>query len=184
MIELDEVCKDIVLSTAKEAIIRGLELGHPPKIDIDYYPRPLKLKLGTFVTLHKHGKLRGCIGHLDASQSLIADVNENAYSAAFKDYRFDAVAPTELDNLNISVSILDRPQIMDFQSKKDLLKKLVPNEDGLIVSKAGHRATFLPQVWEHLKEPDEFLTALISKAGLTSFEADIKVERYSVLEVA
>lgn len=183
LIDLDTDSRELIKSVASESILRGFDLGHPPRLDIDYYPGYLKAKYATFVTLHKRGKLRGCIGHLEATQPLIFDVNENAFNAASKDYRFDPVTPDELSDITISVSILNKPEAVDFNSYKDLLKKLTPNEDGVIVTKGRNRATFLPQVWEHLNDPEDFVTALLSKAGLSSFDKGIGVWKYSVLEV-
>ena len=123
-------------------------------------------KRGTFVTLTTHGNLRGCIGHIIPQESLIDGVRENAVNAAFKDPRFLPLTGDEWKNVKIEVSILTEPSPLPYSDADDLLKKLRPGIDGLIIKKGFHQATFLPQVWEQLPQKEEFLGHLCLKAGL------------------
>jgi AmmeMemoRadiSam system protein B/AmmeMemoRadiSam system protein A len=121
---------------------------------------------GTFVTLTINKQLRGCIGNLDATESILAGIKRNAVNAAFHDPRFPALKAHELDQVDIEVSILTEPQRLEYGDSKDLLSKLRVHVDGVILSKGASSATFLPQVWEQLPRPDQFLSHLCMKAGL------------------
>ena len=123
-------------------------------------------KRGTFVTLTMYDNLRGCIGHIIPQESLIDGVRENAINAAFKDPRFPPLTRYEWENVKIEVSILTEPKPLPYSDADDLLKKLRPGIDGLIISKGFNQATFLPQVWEQLPQKEEFLGHLCLKAGL------------------
>jgi len=120
-----------------------------------------------FVTLHtRAGDLRGCIGTIEAHRPLIEDVQENALAAAFHDPRFPPVTAKELAQIVIEVSVLTAPELLEFADPEDLLRKLRPNVDGVIIERGWNRATFLPQVWEQLPAPAEFLAHLCQKARL------------------
>lgn len=121
---------------------------------------------GTFVTLTMDGTLRGCIGHILPQESLIEGVRENAINAAFRDPRFRPLSRQEWEKTKIEVSILTEPKPLDYADGEDLLKKLRPGVDGVIIKKSDRQATFLPQVWEQLPDKKEFLTHLCLKAGL------------------
>jgi AmmeMemoRadiSam system protein A len=123
---------------------------------------------GTFVTLTIEGNLRGCIGNLTSDESMISGVRRNAVNAAIHDPRFLPLSPSELDSVSIEVSILSEPRPMDYRDAADLLKKLQPHIDGVIIRKGVASATFLPQVWEQLPQPQDFLTHLCQKAGLAA----------------
>lgn len=131
----------------------------------------------TFVTLKKNGYLRGCIGSLQAWRPLLADVRANAVAAALHDLRFYALEQAEFASVRIEVSLLSLPVPVEFSNEADLLKTLVPHEDGLIITWHTHRATFLPQVWEELPDPGQFLFHLKLKAGVP---ADTPIELFSV----
>ena len=128
----------------------------------------LKSHCGTFVTLKIGGQLRGCIGNLSASESVLEGVKRNAINAAFHDPRFSPLSQDELDRTEIEISILTEPQPLEYRDGQDLIQKLRVNVDGVIIRKGHYSATFLPQVWEQLPEPDDFLTHLCRKAGLSS----------------
>jgi len=136
-------------------------------------PRPAWLDdpAATFVTLTLHERLRGCIGSLEAHRSLYDDVTHNACAAAFGDPRFPPLAKDELSDVRIEVSVLTAPQPLQFSSEADALRRLRPGIDGVIFEYAGRRATLLPQVWEQLPEPSEFMAHLKQKAG---FPADFR----------
>jgi len=138
---------------------------------------------GTFVTLTIAGQLRGCIGNLTSNESLASGVRRNAINAAFHDPRFAPLSPSELECVSIEVSILSEPRPLDYREGADLLKKLRPNIDGVILRKDLSSATFLPQVWEQLPQPQDFLTHLCLKAGLAADawqQSELKVSTYQV----
>ncbi|UCH22610.1 MAG: AmmeMemoRadiSam system protein A [Deltaproteobacteria bacterium] len=126
----------------------------------------LKENRGCFVTLHKNGVLRGCIGTIEPVKSLVSNVEENAINAAFKDPRFPPLEKDELSAVDIEISVLTVPSILDFEDGEDLKKKLRPGIDGVILSRGWHGATFLPQVWEQLSDKESFLGHLCQKAGM------------------
>jgi AmmeMemoRadiSam system protein A len=137
----------------------------------------------SFVTLTIGGGLRGCIGSIEPRQPLALDVQENALSAAFRDPRFPPLRREELDQVHIEVSVLTRPQPLDYTDPDDLLARLRPHVDGVIIERGWHRATFLPQVWEKLPDPHEFLAHLCLKAGLPSDDyrrPGLQVQTYQV----
>ena len=111
------------------------------------------------------------------------DIAENAFAAAFRDHRFNAVTEAELDDMEISVSVLTSPELIEFTSESDLVSQLRPGVDGLIMTEGGNRGTFLPSVWENLPEPASFLSQLKLKAGLPTdyWSGTIKVERYETI---
>ncbi len=136
----------------------------------------------TFVTLRSGGELRGCIGSIEAWRPLGVDVRANAVAAAIRDPRFEPLAAAEYDEIAVEVSLLDRSEPLSAANEAEALSQLRPNVDGLILECGRRRATFLPQVWEQLPEPREFLAALKHKAGLPSefWSADVVLSRYSV----
>jgi len=136
----------------------------------------------TFVTLTQAGQLRGCIGSLEAHRSLRDDVQANALAAAFRDPRFMPLSVGELDQLRVEVSLLSPPEILSFYGETDALAQLRPHQDGVILHFGRQRATFLPQVWEQLPRPQEFMAQLKRKAGLPAdfWSDEIRLERYGV----
>jgi len=136
----------------------------------------------TFVTLTLHGKLRGCIGSLEARLPLIEDVRHNAVAAAFQDPRFTPLSDTEFSDVSIEISLLSKPDAILFTNEADAISQLVPGRDGVILESGNHRATFLPQVWLQLTKPQAFLAHLKNKAGLPEnhWTDEIKLSRYNV----
>jgi AmmeMemoRadiSam system protein A len=128
----------------------------------------MEKKHGVFVTLTKHGGLRGCIGFLEGRESVKDAVRHNAVNAAFNDPRFPPLDAAEVGDIEIEVSILTEPKTLAYSSPADLLNKLRPGIDGVLIRSGLHAATFLPQVWEQLPAKEEFLGHLCSKAGLPS----------------
>jgi len=142
----------------------------------------LRDKGACFVTLHKQGALRGCIGSLLAHRPLGEDVAANALSAAFHDPRFDPLTRDEFANIDIEVSMLSKPEAIFPTDEAALMSMLRPGVDGLILEYGPHRSTFLPQVWEQLPDPALFLAHLKEKGGLPAdfWHPDMRVSRYSV----
>jgi AmmeMemoRadiSam system protein A len=135
-----------------------------------------------FVTLTQAGELRGCIGSLQAHRPLLADVKSNAVSAALRDPRFTPLTVEELDITNVEISLLSESQEMQVRDEADALEQFRPNVDGIIFEYGRYRSTFLPQVWESLAQPRDFLAMLRRKAGLPDdfWDTGVKLSRYSV----
>jgi AmmeMemoRadiSam system protein A len=180
--------KKRLLDIAHNAIFQTLEkkfpmLGNsvgrvPPPGD---FPVELKEERASFVTLTLNGNLRGCIGMLEACRPLAEDVAENAVSAAFRDPRFPPLSREEFDDLQISISVLSPPEEMSFSGEADLLSKIRPGVDGLILQEGFQKGTFLPSVWKELPDKDIFWAHLKMKAGLpTDYWSDtLRVFRYT-----
>ncbi len=130
----------------------------------------LEQRRASFVTLHRAGQLRGCIGNLDPVKTIWEGVKDNAEHAAFNDTRFAPVSREELDEILVEISILSLPVKFEYSDAQALIAGLQPGVDGVILQKDYSRATFLPQVWEQLPEPEQFLTHLCLKAGLSANE--------------
>ena len=155
----------ILLRLAREALEHGVKREKFPPLD-EFMLTPRLRELGSsFVTLTIGGQLRGCIGALEAYQPLVEDVREHAVAAALDDPRFPPVSEGELSGIEIEISRLTRPILLDYTDADDLLFKLRPHVDGVILRDAFHRATFLPQVWEKIPHPVEFLNNLCYKMG-------------------
>ncbi len=139
-----------------------------------------------FVTLTRHGDLRGCIGSLAAHRSLLTDLKSNAVSAAFHDPRFTPLSANELASTRIEVSLLTPAHAIVFRDESDALSQLKPGADGVIFEYGRYRSTFLPQVWEQLPEPRQFMAHLKRKAGLPDdfWDEGIKLSRYAVVKYA
>ncbi|MGD2143980.1 MAG: AmmeMemoRadiSam system protein A [Anaerolineae bacterium] len=156
-----------LLNLARASIARAVESQDLPLVDLATVTDRLRRDGASFVTLKKDQRLRGCIGSLEARRPLVLDVQENAAAAAIRDPRFPAVRPEEIDDVDIEISVLSRPQLLDYESFEDLCDKLRPGEDGVVIERGWHRATFLPQVWEKLPDEGQFLHRLCLKAGLS-----------------
>ena len=170
-----------LLTLARDSIDHGLAHGTPLHPDAATLPTGLCEKRASFVTLHLDGRLRGCIGSLEARRALAEDVAENAFAAAFRDPRFPPLGRVEAPRLELEISVLSPAQPMRFTSEADLLGQLRPGVDGLILSDQGRRGTFLPSVWSQLPEPGDFLAHLKRKAGLPGghWSATLEVARYT-----
>ena len=136
----------------------------------------------SFVTLTRQGELRGCIGTLEAHRPLGLDVRENAVAAAFRDPRFMPLTLAEFEEIRVEVSLLSPAEPLAVASEADVLANLRPGIDGVVFEYGHYRSTFLPQVWEQLPDPAEFLAHLKRKAGLAAdFWADqVRLSRYTV----
>jgi len=131
----------------------------------------------TFVTLNLNGQLRGCIGSLIASHKLIDDLMVNANNAAFHDPRFYELSHDEFKRIDLEISILSKPERVEYDDIEDLKSKIVPFVHGVILEDSLRRSTFLPQVWEQLPSFEEFFSHLCSKGN---FEKDCLVTHPNV----
>ena len=175
-----------LLDLARRSIAAGFDTGRPLPIVADARMPPLLAAPGAaFVTLRRHGALRGCIGSAVASRPLIVDVVQHAFNAAFRDWRFPRLDLPELEGMALSVSVLTPPVPMRFTGEADLLAQLRPGVDGLIIEDAGRRALFLPSVWEELADARQFLRLLKLKAGLRAdhFPPGLAASRFRAIEV-
>ena len=161
----------------------GFESGIPP-IDEPW----LKEWRASFITLKEGGDLRGCVGTLEAHRPLAEDVAANARAAAFQDTRFKPLGQDEFARTDIEVSLLSAPKRLLFENHEDLIAQLRPGVDGIILEcgaeNSRRRATFLPQVWESLPDPEQFIAHLKEKAGVPEGESTSRcsVKRYTVLK--
>ena len=162
---LSEIDKKELLKIAREAITRAVRNEQLKKIKLQEHSQLLRDPGASFVTLTMCEKLRGCIGVLEAYQPLISDVQEHAVAAAMVDYRFPDVRKEELQQINIEISRLTPVHMMDYSTHKDLVSKLQVNVDGVLIKAGGRKATFLPQVWEKVPDPEQFLSQLCLKMG-------------------
>jgi AmmeMemoRadiSam system protein A len=172
----------ILLQIARTAISRALRVRSASTAEVDENMPWLSQPGATFVTLTQWGELRGCIGSLQACDPLIEDVSNNAVSAALYDPRFSPLAADELETVSVEVSLLSELQPLDFSSEADVLTQLRPDIDGVVFEYGPYRSTFLPQVWESLPQPQQFLARLKSKARLSEdfWAEDVKLSRYTV----
>lgn len=172
--------QQILLKIAKDSIANGLTYNKPLAVNAKEYSVELQAIRATFVTLEINNHLRGCVGMLEAIRPLVVDVAENAFLAAFNDYRFPPVCAEEYSLLDIHISILSPAERIIFNSEDDLIRQLNPHIDGLIMQEGALRGTFLPSVWDSLPEPKQFLQHLKLKAGLTRhyWSNTLQVYRY------
>lgn len=172
-----------LLEVARRTIEQRLFQPKRPKEPYAELPEIFHERRGTFVTLTIQGGLRGCIGHITPQESLLEGIKVNAINAAFKDPRFRPISIDEWKHVKIEISILTDPKTLSYVDANDLLKKLRPDIDGVIIKKGYHQSTFLPQVWEQLPGKEEFLTHLCLKAGLEGDawnRGDLEVHTYQV----
>ncbi len=167
-----------LLTLARGAIAEQFGTVLLPEMDAPELAQPG----ACFVTLSEDGGLRGCIGTLEAWRPLGEDVRANAIAAAFKDPRFPPLARDELARIGIEVSLLTPPQPLAFADEDAALRQLRPGVDGVVFAWQGRRSTFLPQVWESLPDPRQFLAQLKLKAGLPPdfWNAELRLSRYQV----
>ncbi|HNU99367.1 MAG: AmmeMemoRadiSam system protein B [Verrucomicrobia bacterium] len=153
-----------LIELARQAVREAVTTGRSPSVNAEDFPPSLREPKGSFVTLTQQGALRGCIGNLRATEPLYASIISNARSAATRDYRFPPVRKEELDSIEFEISILSDPKPLDFTSPEDLLAKLQPHRDGVVLEIGSATSTFLPQVWRQLPDKVQFLSALAKKA--------------------
>jgi hypothetical protein len=174
----DEEKGDALLKLARAGIAQQFGQAAPLPPDAPW----LAEHGACFVTLTRHGELRGCIGTLEAHRPLGLDVRENAVAAAFRDPRFAPLSQVEFDEIRVEVSLLSPTEALLVASEAHALASLRPGVDGVVFEYRHYRSTFLPQVWEQLPDPAEFLSTLKRKAGLpVDFWAeDVRLSRYTV----
>ena len=167
-----------LLAIARAAIERPGE----PAIERGWDDAWLREPGAAFVTLQLDGELRGCIGSIEAHHALGEDVARNARAAAYRDPRFPPVSGEEIPRLQVEVSVLSPREPLPATSERDAIAQLRPGVDGVCLDYGDMRSTFLPQVWESLPEPGEFLGELKRKAGLPRdfWHPQLRLSRYTV----
>jgi MEMO1 family protein len=162
---LTKETKDFLLTLARKSLAAAVKGEKPPVPE--NIPASTKEDRGCFVTLTINEELRGCIGYIEPIAPLYKAVIENAKNAALSDPRFPRVTVDELPRIKVEVSVLTKPVVLEYSSPQDLLNKLVPNVDGVILNKGLRQSTYLPQVWEHFSgDKAAFLQNLSLKAGM------------------
>jgi len=181
---LDDREKEILRKVARDSIDHGLSEGRPLPVSPGSYPRILEEPGAAFVTLESDGRLRGCVGSLVPRRPLVEDVAENAFAAAFRDSRFSPLELEEWPGVVFHVSLLTPSEPIEVDSREELLRTLRPGVDGLLLEDPPYRATFLPQVWKSLPDPEDFLGELLRKAGLSRdhWSSTLRFHRYEVTE--
>jgi hypothetical protein len=169
-----------LLDIARRSIVNGLDSGAALQLDVARLDANLRIDSAVFVTLTLAGNLRGCIGSLQPSAPLAQAVANASFNAAFRDPRFAPVQADEIEKLHIEVSVLSSMELIAVDTRQALLDDLQPGVDGLLLEDQGHRATFLPQVWEKMSSADEFVGQLMLKAGLAAgyWSRTIRCHRY------
>lgn len=157
--------KHLLLRLARQSIQLVTSRCPLPTLNLAEYSQTLREVGASFVTLTEYGELRGCIGALEAYQPLVQDVCEHAAAAALEDYRFQPVRADEVAHLEIEISRLTPPVPLEYERPEDLLRLLRPGIDGVVLRDGIRRSTFLPQVWEKVDRPEEFLSHLCMKMG-------------------
>lgn len=183
----------LLLQIAKTAILEHFSASYQIDRDglLQKYPY-LNHPGASFVTLHSNHNLRGCIGSIVPHRILLDDLISNAQSAAFRDSRFAPLSREELSSLTLEVSLLSEPKIVEYSDYEDLLHKIRPHYDGLILQHNQYQGTFLPQVWEELPTREAFLEHLSYKAGASpsiyeqhpaiySYQVDAKEEKFDAI---
>lgn len=160
---MDKQEKKLLLKLARKVLENHFE---GKNFELEEMPPVFKEKRGVFVSLHINEALRGCIGYIEPIKTIYDGVKENALNAAFRDPRFLPLSENEQKEIKIEISVLSKPEKLDFLDSQGLLEKLRPGVDGVILAKGSRQATFLPQVWEMLPNKIVFLEQLSIKAGL------------------
>jgi AmmeMemoRadiSam system protein A len=170
---------------AYASIESGLH-GNSLRVDPAEHSPSLQQAGASFVTIKVADELRGCIGSIEPRRILVIDVVKNAHAAAFSDPRFPALTKEEFEHLHAHISVLGPCEAIAFTSEEDLLRRLRPGIDGVILEEGASRATYLPSVWETLPDPYEFLTQLKLKAGLPKdyWSANVTVRRYTIESIS
>jgi len=167
-----------LLAIARESLAAALGFGEESSRDEPWLREPG----ATFITLRRLGELRGCVGSIQAYRPLLDDVRSNSRAAAFSDSRFPPVRPAEYVAISLEVSLLSPCEPFEVGCEEEALRQMRPGTDGVVFEFQGRRSTFLPQVWEQLPDPWDFLAHLKRKAGFPAsfWDSDVKLWRYTV----
>lgn len=165
MITIDEQAATVLITLARRSLTAYVQRQELYRVSWQSLPPTLQQKGSCFVTLMNCGQLRGCIGSTKGELPLAYDVIHNAIAAA-RDPRFDPVLSAELVEIRLEVTVLQPPMPLVYEDEVDLHRKLSPGRDGVIVTWRGRQALLLPQVWQRVSDPGEFLEILCQKADI------------------
>jgi hypothetical protein len=182
---LSQEDKTMLLKIARHALDAAVKGEKMSPLNVQALPAIIKEPGCSFVTLTIRGELRGCIGALEPTVSLAEDVRDHAVAAALDDYRFPPVRPVELESIAIEISYLTSPKPLIYSEPPELPRLLRPGIDGVVLRDGFRRATFLPQVWQKLPDPEDFLSHLCQKMGAPPNlwkQKVLQVETYQVDE--
>ncbi len=173
-----------LIRLARECIDESLRVQTAPPFPKRDYCSALRQVRSAFVTLRTREQLRGCCGSIEPSRPLAEAVWQAAWASAFRDPRFPPLSTSEWQTVHLHVSVLEPPQPLVLANEEDLLSRLRPGIDGLVLECDGAHATFLPSVWAHLPHPREFVRHLKTKAGWSAdfWSADMRASIYVVQE--
>lgn len=155
-----------LLQLARDAVRAAVQLGPLPSPSLEEVPERLRRPAACFVTLKSGGQLRGCIGTLSPKEPLYLAVVRRAQNAAVADPRFPPVREEELPRLHIEISVLREPRAVVGSTPAEILTHIEPGRHGVVLRVGAQHATFLPQVWEHFPDKQQFMERLAVKAGL------------------
>jgi AmmeMemoRadiSam system protein A len=179
--------KEFLVNLSRQTLYWYLKYGEIPSVDKEILTDNIKSKKACFVTLYKKGVgLRGCMGLFFPKEPLYKNVIDRTIAAATKDPRFKPVKYGELKDIKLEISVLTDPVTLKFNSPQELLDKLQPLRDGVIIITKYGSSTYLPQVWKQLPNKRDFLSNLCVKQGApydyweTNF-GDITVQTYQAI---
>jgi hypothetical protein len=176
--------QDELLQCARKAVVFAASRGKAPNVALETFAPPLQGVAATFVTLELDGRLRGCIGAYAPHRPLVADVIANAVKAAIGDPRFQPLNTEEAARVAISIAILSHPRETPARAIGALAQRIEPDRDGLILESGQRRALFLPSVWAQIPEPEQFIAALLRKAGIEGWPRDLRAFRFTTEKIA
>lgn len=167
--------EDEYVKLARASVEHYVTLGKPMETPDKLPEEMMKTRAGAFVSIHKEGELRGCIGIIEAVQENIAcEIIENAISAAVRDPRFYPIAPDELPQLQYSVDILGEPEVIASVEELDVKRY------GVIVTKGSRNGLLLPDL-EGIDTPEQQVAVARQKAGIGADEEGVILERFRVV---
>lgn len=173
--------KQTLLALARQTLV---DYFIPQQSDIETLSAEplLSRHAGCFVTLFLDGKLCGCMGDIEGHRPLSKSIPELARCSAFKDNRFPPLLASQMDRLKVEISVLSPLSPLKVRDEDALLRYLAEHPYGVVLSDAFHRSVYLPQVWEQLPQPDEFIRELKRKGGWASdhWSDDMLVELFTV----
>lgn len=175
----------LLMHLARQALTAAAEgTLYTPSENENLSPQLLEHR-ACFITLTIEEHLRGCIGTVTARMPLYQEVIFSTFQSAVHDPRFLPVTPDEVPRIRIEISILTQPQPLEYTHHRELLRLLRPGVDGVILRYGNRTGTFLPQVWERIPKPEDFLSALCHKMGLPHhfwLKNQMGVEIYTALK--
>ena len=155
-----------LLGVARTALAHGVDTGAMLSVDVARYPARLQRERGCFVTLRGgDDALRGCVGSLRPRRPLVAEVARSAFMAGFRDPPLGPLTAEELPSHHVYITVVSTPEPLVVGSEAELLRRLRPHIDGVILREGAQLSTFLPDVWATLPEPEDFVRHLKVKGG-------------------